>query len=470
MLHQTRHFVMPARDLSYCRLRIDAKLDAFLPRDQERLLQSLRAVANDNRIFALSAKAGSVILDLAGPREAVQRLLLAGATGQLSAAIQRTVLSLQPLDQSHEPDVADCGDVIVPGFYSTAAPLLSASPRGSRVNLSSIEGLNAPLSAFEFELGFTEPDGPIDADTASSHARASAIYFAEALSVPASDWWVNLGPGEHSRVMPTTLRSRSIGHVMLSSDLTLKRLLASLIHPSGEIGKEFWARVLEQCAPDSNIEPHFRAWMVPKKGATTVHVSSGENHAQIAEAEIDICGEEAHHSGRPLRLTDPRSGGRQPSENDERCWRILEETVLPEIRRELNEGCHFAELRQAQRAFVMAAYCRNRWRNDPRYATFLEEGVLANPVTLRTRLVDGRLAMIPFSPKQPVGKSETGTAIDRIAARYKLEFDQGVFFVVRYETCPHSQERLVRSYFSGAARLENMGCGPTWERRQSKTQ
>jgi hypothetical protein len=462
MLQQVRHFVLPANELRYVRIRLEGDLSRFLPRDREDLTRSLREAAGDNRLFPLAASAGSVVVDFAGPSRAVERLLALGGNGQLAEILRRRVLSIaliHAMAAAHQSAEQE----LVPGFFSTSAPLLAPSAAGDKVALAGLLGITEHPTPFRFGIRFS---GPSRESTGHREQAVESLgYFFDALATPDDDWWVNLGPGEYRRVLPDSLRRTGLGLALLDADLTLKRLTASLLHPSGELGRRFWGRVIERCGATADVEPHFRVWMVPKTGGIKVLCGTDDNDLYVSEALIELVSEEAHGQHvLPATASDTRSGGRVRSPTDQICWEIFAETVLPELRREVNSGLHFAKLRQAFRAMVLAAQCRKKWSTDSRYAPYFEDGLLARPLGMSIDWGAGDAGNFQYAPADPDRVQSTGRGIDEIVAKYKSEFDQGVFYVVRHETCPTSGQALVRSFFSGAAKLRP--CSAPGEERE----
>ena len=452
MLQQICQFVLPANDVGYCRIRLDADIKTFLPRDRERLMEHLRDAANDNRLFPLATTAGSVVVHVAGPKTAIERLCAPGSTDRLSQIVGQRVLSLGLVDRP-ELGTPPLVDRMAPGFQSNFAPRLQPSTAGDRVKMLGWDGTERHDRPFDFKVKFSKMSGVDDAF--SKQALESLRYFFQALSVPPDDAWVNLGPGEYQRVMPETLRRTSLGATMLRCDLTLKRLTASLLHPTAECGRRFWSKVIDACGPLVPVEPHFRVWITPAKGRVGVAVSEDGNALDVTEAQLELRSEESHDNGlgRPSFL-DPRSGGRPRQPTDEICWQAFKETVMPELHRELNFGMHFAEMRQVFCALVLACEFRRLWAETPLYRSrFDKKGALIAPVALSLCWPDGSRDEFSYSPTDPDCAAESAKAVDDVVSTYKAEFDQGLFYVVQRETCPQTQETLVRSFFSGAAVL-----------------
>jgi len=68
-------------------------------------------------------------------------------------------------------------------------------------------------------------------------------YFMAALTVPETDFWVNLSPYEADDVIPQQLSDTDFGRDLLVQDYVLKQVAASLTHPESALGKKYWQSV-----------------------------------------------------------------------------------------------------------------------------------------------------------------------------------------------------------------------------------
>jgi hypothetical protein len=283
-------------------------------------------------------------------------------------------------------------------------------------------------------------------------------YFFEILSVPTDDLWVNLGPAESERVMPPSLRELEIGRVLLESDLVLKKLTASLLHPDSPSGRLYWATLQSQLrlrdgATPVGFEPSFRLWIKPDRFRTE---TNGVNML-VKEARLAIQGEEAH--GPTPSLRDARADGRAQSQDDRLAWEVFQDLVLPLLQRDLDEGRLFAPLRQLCFSLALAHAFRAHFAGERRYQDYFdgESRRVVPDLTLKLADRKANYRMVEWRrPGDPADKplaAVVAEANQRTQDEYRRLFDQGVFYVVRREPMLGTHQMAVRSYFSGAADL-----------------
>ena len=265
------------------------------------------------------------------------------------------------------------------------------------------------------------PDNPLKfdfiIDTADSKLKGEALkneinklvkYFLASLTVSENDVWVNLSPYEEDRIIPEKLAATAMGRDLLAQDYILKQLTSSLLHPDKEIGKEFWRRSYEKADAlygNSNvaIDTFNKIWIMPDKAV----VHQDGTKAFVGEKHLKVMLEDDHMS------VNAKSTG------------IIRELILPEIEREVNDGEHFARLRQIYNSMILASWFKRH----------LKKNILS---------------------KVYVGKNKTsGVAIkdkkmkEKIYAQYLEAFKVGVFDLTKKEKDSASKQLIKRRYFSG---------------------
>lgn len=212
----------------------------------------------------------------------------------------------------------------------------------------------------------TTPDFVIEGGDLGSHSPEFAVestrvvnFFATAVTVPESEFWVNLSPDETNRMLGAGLTGTEAGHQLLELDVRLKRLAASLMHPDSASGKLFWGEVFERTAgmvARAEIATFQRVWLVPK--SATVYCPEheiGKRSAFVVRREIEVlC--EGDYAARY------REGSAGTNASDV-CVPIFKETILPLIERDVNEGKNFAEFRQIYCSLILATWFKKQFRD-----------------------------------------------------------------------------------------------------------
>ena len=122
-----------------------------------------------------------------------------------------------------------------------------------RVNLTGLSRQTQPLLLKGLKIDPNDPlrlefiieqnDNNYDDVQLKSQGEQLIRYFLAALTVPASDLWVNLSPYEKERIVPQALGDTDFGRDLLGEDYLLKQLAASLTYPETEQGKKYWEDV-----------------------------------------------------------------------------------------------------------------------------------------------------------------------------------------------------------------------------------
>ena len=222
-------------------------------------------------------------------------------------------------------------------------------------------------------------------DISEEESQKLIRYFLAGLTVPEEDLWVNLSPYESDRIVPEKLGITDLGKDLLCQDYVLKQLSSSLTHPDTDIGKEYWQNGTEQLS---------KIWIVPK----VAELYEKKDRVLITKAELDV-----------------------KSESD--CNNVL----LPEIRKDINSGENFANLRQMYSSLILARWFKQKFKNSF-YKHYIDQGKV-NGVDIADK-----------------------DAKDKIYDLYVKAYQMGVYKFSRLEKDSNQK----RQYFCGGADMVNI--------------
>ncbi|MDP8267068.1 MAG: ROK family protein [Candidatus Aceula meridiana] len=254
-------------------------------------------------------------------------------------------------------------------------------------------------------------------------------YFLAAMTVPQRDLWVNLSPYEKDRIVPDALGKTELGQDMLAQDYILKQLTASLIYPENEFGKAFWDKIYKKAYEQFGttsipVNTFNKVWIVPQEATVFEH----GNAVYIVKSRLKVLMEEdyvALQKARSSSLIADSKISEPESKSQEFASAIVREIILPEIEREVNEGAHFALMRQVYHSLILA-----QW-----YKETIKESLLSK-VYIDQRKIKGLDLNDP-------------TLKDQIYARYVESFKKGVFDLIKVEQDQSIGRMVPRKYFSG---------------------
>jgi len=218
-------------------------------------------------------------------------------------------------------------------------------------------------------------------------ARKLVNYFFTAVAVPQKDLWGNLSPYEKDRVVTDELGQTVLGEELLAQDYLLKQLSSSLTDPNTATGKDYWKSAVQS-------ETFKKIWIKPE----TAHVYENGNQVFVTQATLDIESEASAGSDTEL--------------------------LLPTIKKEVNEGEHFASIRQAYYSIILGLWFKEK----------LKTSIFKNYIDQKQ--VNG------IAPSNPRSKEEIFNA-------YVESFKKGVY---NLNAKTRENGRLVKkAYFSGGA-------------------
>jgi CheY-like chemotaxis protein len=317
--------------------------------------------------------------------------------------------------------------------YSHAQQALMLPQVGARVELSAglIPALLKGVKVYPrepFRLDFILDRGDTDKRPLSLEAKGEMVqrlikYFLAALTVPEKDLWVNLSPYEKDRIVPEAFGQTEMGRDLLAQDYILKQITASIIYPEGQVGKEFWAKIYAQAqekfgTTDIPVDTFNKVWIVADKAA----VFENKDAAFVVESRLKVMLESDY-------VAASRSGAVETAESS-LAKEVLRGVVIPVLEKEVNEGAHFAPLRQIYSSLILATWFKEKIKQTLLGRAYVDQ-------------------------KKIVGVSiEDKAESEKIWARYVEAFKKGTFNFIKEERDPVSDEMIARKYFSGGANID----------------
>gem|GEM_PF-6374949 len=213
-----------------------------------------------------------------------------------------------------------------------------------------------PEAPFKFDFVVDSGDTGLKGTQFKEESLKLIKYFLAALTVPESEMWVNLSPYEKDRTIPKSFGDTEMGRDLLAQDYILKQLTASLTYPEKEMGKKFWDKVYAQAQSQfgtSNVPVNTfnKVWIVPSQAKIYEH----GNSAFVVESRLKVMLEQDY-----LAL---QKNTRSP-QNSSVASQIVREIVIPALEKEVNEGAHFANLRQVYQAMILATWYKIRLKDS----------------------------------------------------------------------------------------------------------
>ncbi len=323
--------------------------------------------------------------------------------------------------------------------YAFAAELAPWMPQaGTMVSLSAkfepalMVGIQLDAKdPFRFNFLIERGQKELTLDVKREEYRKLIKYFLASLTIPNDDMWVNLSPYEHERIIPDNFGLTEMGRDLLAQDYLLKQITSSLIHPDEGAAKGFWKKVYEKAyekygTTDIPLDTFNKVWIVPDT-ATIFHRYDTalivENHLKVM-MEQDYLALEKNQGQQQVVSSQEKPS----SETAKLAAEVVREIVIPMLEKEVNEGEHFAPLRQVYSAMLMATWFKKT----------LRESVLGQVYADKSKVVGVEL-------NNPNEKEE-------IYQQYLKAYKIGVFNFIKEDLDPLTQEVIPRKYFSGGTK------------------
>ena len=315
-------------------------------------------------------------------------------------------------------------------------------PVGQMVKLSTssfeptlIRGIQInPQNPFQLDFIVKGGDDHLTAQEFKEETTRMVKYFLASLTTPEKDLWVNLSPFEKNRIVPPQFGKTEMGRDLLAQDYILKQLTSSLVYPEDASGKAFWSKIYKSVAQQTGsanipMNAFNKVWVVPKD----VLIYENERGALIAKASLQVMLEEDLLAAGRLSKDQASVGEIAPAAKE-----ALRSVIIPLIEKEVNQGKHFATLRQAYYSLALATWYKKR----------LKESILGH-IYMNQKKVAG----VTITDKQDK---------EQIYQQYLKAFKKGVFNYIKedpVETTPASPagggqsslqgQTIPRKYFAG---------------------
>ncbi len=335
--------------------------------------------------------------------------------------------------------------MLMPGGYSYSMEAYSGALNlpapGTMVGCSErykpalIKGMTVhPENPLLFDFVVEPGDSLLGGSALNEQAIRMVKYFLASVTVPDEQMWVNLSPNEPDRIIPDGLGATVLGQDLLAQDYILKQLTSTLMYPDSKVGKAFWDRIYVKAyeqfgTTDIPVDSYNKVWVVPSRAA----VYEEGNSVFIVSRVLKVMLEEDYVSMRKWQSVRDSQFSEFSSNNSAEVTnasgnldsRILKEIIIPELEKEVNEGRHFANLRQIYNAMILA-----KW-----YKENLKETLLGQVYADRNKV-------------RGVDNSDPGIR-EKIYAQYMAAFKKGVYDMIREEYDPVEKTVVPRKYFSG---------------------
>ncbi|MCB9719339.1 MAG: hypothetical protein H6756_00525 [Candidatus Omnitrophica bacterium] len=278
---------------------------------------------------------------------------------------------------------------------------------------------------FEFDFLIDTGDNALTDSEVAAESERLIKYFLASLAVPEEDLWVNLSPYEKDQTIPQTFGITEMGRDLLAQDYLLKQLTASLMYPEDATGRAFWDRVYKTAqarygTTDIPLHTFNKVWIVPEEAV----VYERDNAAFVVRTRLKVLLEEEYvrmkegATNQRLGITGDGQGGGVTAE-------MVREVLIPEIEREVNEGAHFARLRQVYHSLILASWYKQAIKRS-----------LVNQIYSGQNKISG----VDVDDKE---------IKEKIYQQYLAAFQKGVYDYIREDLDPATGETVPRKYFSG---------------------
>ncbi|MDP8213273.1 MAG: SAM-dependent methyltransferase [Candidatus Zapsychrus exili] len=327
--------------------------------------------------------------------------------------------------------------IILSFISSTIAPISYAQilpAVGTTVSLSAvfnpvvIKGLKLyPSNPLKFDFIVDQADSNLVQEQLKQESTKLIKYFLASLTTPEDDMWVNLNPKERDRIIPQDFGVTQMGRDLLAQDYILKQITVSLMHPEKETGKKFWDKIYKQAfdkygVVDIDTDVLSRVWIVPEKAV----VYEAEDRAFVVESKLKVLLEEEYlNKSSVLSDTWSESELKRTTYHVPLTTNIIKSVIVPALEKEVNQGKHFAPLRQIYHSMILATWYKRNLKETLLGKVYIDQN--------KTKGVDIKDKDEKF----------------KIYNQYLESFKQGAYNYIKEEYDPVTQEIIPKKYFSG---------------------
>ena len=205
------------------------------------------------------------------------------------------------------------------------------------------------------------------------------------------------------------------------------------MYPEEELGKKFWDTIYKKAeeqfgTKDIPVNTFNKVWILPENATVYEH----EQTVYVTNSRLKVMLDSDYEAMKNANVETHRHA----SENEnslEPSKQIIREIILPEIEREVNEGKHFAPLRQIYHSLILA-----KW-----YKETIKDSLLSE-IYVDQNKIDGV-------------KAEEKNIKEKVYAQYMEAYKKGVFDYIKEDYDQLRQEMIPRKYFSGGLLLDEGG-------------
>ena len=268
---------------------------------------------------------------------------------------------------------------------------------------------------------------------------------------------INLSPYEKDRMVPNALGQTGLGRDLLAEDYMLKQLTASLIYPEKDLGKEFWNRVYTKArqlygSSQVPVNTFNKVWILADKATVYEHGQTAfviNGHLKVM-LEEDYLSLQKHYVETQRKNAFAKPSNREyfmashnrDAINGVSTKRMMQEIILPEIEKEVNQGKNFATLRQIFNSQILATW----------YKKTLKEALINQVYTDKSKIKGiERQTIPPLFYKEGKGElkpSKKDLSPEAIYQQYLKAYKKGVFNYIKEDPDPKASS-IPRKYFSG---------------------
>ena len=301
-----------------------------------------------------------------------------------------------------------------------------------------IKGVNVyPDNPLKLDFIIDRGDADFTADEFKQESTKLIKYFLAALTVPEKEMWVNLSPYEKDRIIPESFGRTEMGRDLLAQDYMLKQLSSSLMHPDGDLGKNFWDRVYTEAhdqfgTTEVAMNTFNKILIVPQEAFVYEHTKG----AFVVRSHLKVMLEEDYLALESNRNNEKHGLGKIKKNDIEVISgvssRVVREVLIPEIEKEVNQGKTFANLRQVYHSVILALW----------YKQALKESLLGQ-IYVDQNKTDGV-------------NIENDEVNQKIYDRYVQAFSRGVYDFIKEDYDPAAKKMIPRKYFAGGQTMEGI--------------
>ncbi|MEI8012571.1 MAG: hypothetical protein WCI27_08880, partial [Candidatus Omnitrophota bacterium] len=279
----------------------------------------------------------------------------------------------------------------------------------------------------------------------NAEAARLVKYFLVSLTVPEQDLWVNLSPYEKDRIIPDSFSQTEMGRDLLGLDYLLKKTTAMLLHPDGEVGKQFWSKLYAQTYAQYGttaipIDTFNKVWITTDKAeiyekSKDTGTPLQSSVAFVTESHLKVMLETDYLALRQNTDTNPslvpaNDGVNIPASDEQAMAReIIRDIVIPVLEKEVNEGAYFSQLKQMYNSLVLATWYKKK-------------------------LTHALLTTVYADQKKLEGITHDDPGMqEQIWSAYTETFRKGIVNLIKEEPDPATGETMPHKYFSGGAVL-----------------